>query len=93
MESKIVTSESGTKYVGPIATDLYRAKVVRGALKMHVRTGGAFRLTRAASPARLLKLATEYTGKVYKRGRQAEALADMDAYIAAAEAEIPVEAQ
>jgi hypothetical protein len=58
--------------------DVYRALVLKQALKVHVKTNGTMRLTRMASPTQLLKMATEYTGKQYRRGQQAQALTDLE---------------
>jgi len=93
MESKIISSESGTMFVGPQAVDVFRAVMLKHALSLHVRTGGALRITRTATPTMLLKNAGAYTGKTYKRGQHAQALEDLTAYIETARAGIPVEAQ
>jgi hypothetical protein len=60
-----------------ISPEAYRLVAVKQALKIHVQTQGRMKLTRSATPTRLLELASEYTGKQYRRGEQAQALADI----------------
>jgi len=60
------------------AWDVYRLAVLRQALQVHVMSGGEMRLTRTATPTRILAMASEVTGRKYKRGQQAQALADMN---------------
>lgn len=68
-------SSGGTSYVGPDAVNLFRAKTLAMALSMYVRTG--LIPNRHVTPARMLTLATEYTGKAYKRGQHREAFMDV----------------
>lgn len=61
-----------------IHPEIYRMVTLKHALRIHVQTQGRMRLTRAASPTALLKMASEYTGKQYRRGQQAQAFQDME---------------
>jgi hypothetical protein len=63
----------------PAAFDVYRSRVIASALRVHIKTGGQMQVNRAYTPTKVLKAAGELTGKVYKRGQQAQALADLDA--------------
>ena len=56
---------------------LFRLVTLKQALKIHVRTEGRMKLTRTATPTMMLKMASEYTGKRYRRGEQAQALTDI----------------
>ena len=59
--------------------EYFQFLAVKSALKAHVDSNGKMRLTRTATPTRVLQMASEYTGETYKRGQQAKALADMQA--------------
>jgi hypothetical protein len=50
---------------------------LKQALSIHVKTEGRMRLTRMATPTNMLKMASEYTGKRYRRGEQNVALQDL----------------
>jgi hypothetical protein len=58
----------------------FRLVTVIQAMKIHLRTKGKMRLTRVATPSRLLAIASEYTGKKYKLGTKGmtQALADLE---------------
>ena len=60
-----------------ISPEAYRLVALKQALKIHVQTQGRMKLTRSATPTRLLELASEYTGKRYRRGQQDQALLDI----------------
>jgi hypothetical protein len=60
-----------------ISPEAYRLVALKQALKIHVMTQGRMKLTRTATPTRMLQMASEYTGKQYRRGQQAQALADI----------------
>lgn len=64
-----------------IDPDAYRVLVLRQALRIHVVSGGKMRMTRTATPTRLLAMASEVTGRQYKRGQHAVALADIEELI------------
>ena len=68
-------------FEGPEAVDRFRLIVLRGAIRLYVRSG--IRPNRGYTPANMRALATKYTGKPYARsakGLQA-ALADLDALL------------
>ena len=60
-----------------VSPEAYRLVALKQALKIHVMTQGRMKLTRTATPTRMLEMASEYTGKRYRRGEQAQALADI----------------
>lgn len=60
-----------------ISPEAYRLVALKQALKIHVQTQGRMRLTRTATPTRMLEMASEYTGKRYRRGQQDQALLDI----------------
>ena len=62
-------------FVGPDATNYVRAVTVAQGLRMYAKHG--MRITRMATPTRLLQAATQYTGKRYKRGAYLQAADDV----------------
>ena len=82
------TSGGGTAFVGPAAVDLYRAAVLRSALKLYVKTG--IKANRMYTPTAMLATAGAITGKRYRRGQMADALADLTLAIEAMRASVPV---
>ena len=60
-----------------VSAEAYRLVALKQALRIHVQTQGRMRLTRTATPTSMLLMASEYTGKRYRRGEQSQALADI----------------
>ena len=60
-----------------VSPEAYRLVALKQALKIHVMTQGRMKLTRTATPTRMLEMASEYTGKQYRRGQQDQALLDI----------------
>ena len=60
-----------------VSAEAYRLVALKQALRIHVQTQGRMRLTRTATPTSMLLMASEYTGKRYRRGEQAQALTDI----------------
>ena len=87
-DSHIKVGNGGVAFVGPDAVDLYRVRAVKGAIMMHQKFGMV--PTRGVTITKLFQIAKGYTGKTYKRGAHAEAIADLDRHIAAFEASMPV---
>ena len=71
-DSHIQTGPGGTMFVGPDATELFRATMLRSALGM-LKVG--ITPTRGMTITKALTMATRYTGKKYKR-TQIEAARD-----------------
>jgi len=61
-----------------IHPEMFRMVTLKQALSIHIKTQGRMRLTRGATPTRMLQMASEYTGKRYTRGQQALALQDLE---------------
>jgi hypothetical protein len=61
-----------------IHPEIYRVVALKQALRIHVLTQGRMKLTRTATPTRMLEMASEYTGKQYRRGQQDIALQDLE---------------
>jgi hypothetical protein len=88
-ESAIILNKSGgASYVGPDATHLYRVMVTRTAIKMWMATG--INPSRGVTITKLLAVAGQVTGKVYKSRHAPRALADLDAWIVKAKGAIPI---
>lgn len=87
--SAVVIHSSGSVTHQGDAVRLYQARVVRQGLKACMM---GLRLNRSYTPTNCLRTAGTFTGKRYGRGKPAltEALADMDQWIAACEAAMPV---
>jgi len=77
--------------VGHDAVQLMRVSTLISGLKMHIATGGRMILTRGATPTFLLKQATGYTGKVYKRGQYQQAIDDLKVWMDVMKSALPVE--
>ncbi len=77
----------GMSFVGPDAVALYRATVIASALRFYDRTG--MKVNRAYTPSAMLRVATEITGKSYKRGQYLLAAADLDVWAATMNAALP----
>lgn len=86
-QSAITYHNGGTTFTGD-GIELYRAATLRSALKLYAACGMI--PTRGFTITKMLKLATQYTGKPYKRGDAAKAAADMKDWVDAAKAAMPV---
>jgi hypothetical protein len=71
-------ADGGTVFVGPNAISVFRAVVLRSALRL-LKDGIVPR--RGLSSKRALAMASQYTGKAYKRGQNALAMVDLQAWI------------
>jgi hypothetical protein len=87
-DSYIHVGKSGTTIVGHDATMLYRAIVLRSSIKLYAATGMI--PTRGVTITKMLAMASEYTGKRYKRGQYAEAQADLNVWIETMKSAMPV---
>ena len=77
-----------TSYVGPEATEAFRAIAIAQALKLYAKTG--MKVNRAYTPTRMLAVASSMTGKTYKRGQYAQAGEDLQNWADAIKAKLPV---
>lgn len=83
-----VSKGVATSFVGPDAVNLLRAIHLKVALNAYAKN--KLLMTRAATPTAMLKWATEYTGKTYKRGAYAQAAEDVGVWIETMRAALPV---
>lgn len=85
-----VRSGEVVSYVGPDATALYQAIILKGSLNLWIGTG--MRPTRHATPLLMLGIAARITGKKYKTSRKGarKAVVDLEIWIAAMKTAIPV---
>lgn len=87
-DSYIHVGKGGTSIVGPDATNLYRAIVLRSSIKLYAATGMI--PTRGVTITKMLAMAGQYTGKKYKRGQYAEAQADLNVWIETMKSALPI---
>jgi hypothetical protein len=88
-ESYVERSAGATTFVGPDATRLFQAGVLRSAIDLYVKTG--LQANRAYTPANMLRAAGSITGKAYKRRQLPQASADLTTWIDAMKAALPVQ--
>jgi hypothetical protein len=88
-ESKIVYSAGGTTFVGPDATNFFRAATLASSLGLYAKCG--IIPTHGVTITKMLAMAAEYTGKKYKRGDAAKAQADVKVWCDTMRAALPVE--
>jgi hypothetical protein len=86
-DSQVTISNSGVMYSGPDAVNLARAITVRSALKL-AKIGLS---VRGANKTQLLKIASEYTDRTYKRGQYDLAISDITVWIETMKLAMPVE--
>lgn len=68
-------------FTGPAGVATYRAIAIKHGLKMYLACG--IKPNRMWTPTNMLRTAGQITGKVYKRGQYALAIADLEAWIVA----------
>jgi hypothetical protein len=89
MEQSQVTifNNGGMMFSGPDAVNLARAISVKSALRLAM-VGLSIR---GVTKTGLLKIASEYTGKKYKRGEYQQAREDLDLWIETMKLALPIE--
>lgn len=86
--SEITVSKGGSISIsGRDGMHYFRALHVRMGLSLWIKSG--MRLTRAVGPTQLLALASEYTGKQYKRNQHQQAMEDLQVWIDTMKAALP----
>jgi hypothetical protein len=92
-DDKIVYNKDGTlrALVGKDAVHLMRIQTIISGLRMSISTGGKMILTRGATPTKLLQLASEYTGKKYKRTQKQQAIDDLQIFFNNLKSSLPEE--
>jgi hypothetical protein len=86
-DSQVTISNGGVMYSGPDAVNLARAITVRSALRL-AKIGMS---VRGANKTQLLKIASEYTDRKYKRGQYDLAISDITVWIETMKLAMPVE--
>lgn len=84
-----VSNGQCTSFVGPDAVNYFRAECLASALKFYAKTG--MKITRNVTPTSMLKMATEYTGKSYKRGQYQQAADDVKRWADEMKAALPIQ--
>lgn len=81
MTQNSITSygRGGMTFAGPEAVDVFRIATLRSALGLLAK---GIRPTRGLSLTKALAMATQYTGKKYKRSQVEEARADLEQHAA-----------
>lgn len=87
MTSEITISAAGTTFSGRDAVLLFKAITLRSGLKL---AQAGIKLNRWTTTSDLFKMATNYTGKPYKRGQYEQARADLTIWIDTMKAAMPV---
>ena len=90
MDSSIKVSQAATTFVGPDATELFRAVTIRSALRLLMN---GITPRRGVTLTKTLKLVEKYTGRSYKRTEAAQALDDLKVWIETMKSAIPVDLQ
>lgn len=87
-QGHIQTSPSGAiSFVGKDAVRLFQATALASGLRLYARSG--MKPNRAWTPTAMLKLASSFTGKAYKRGAYLAAAEDVKAWADAMAATLP----
>jgi hypothetical protein len=73
-----VHASGGVSVTGPESIEVYRLIVLKHALALYAKTG--MRPNRRITPTAMLQMASEVTGKKYKRGQHEQAAYDI-AYV------------
>lgn len=76
-----------TSFVGSDATNYARAEMLASSLSLYAACG--IRPTRGVTATMMLKMATGYTGKSYKRGEYLKAAADVKVWANEMKAALP----
>lgn len=85
--SVTITKSGGVMFSGPDAVNLARAISVKSALRLAM----VGLTVRGVTKTGLLKIASEYTGKQYKRGEYEKAREDLTTWIETMKLALPIE--
>jgi len=76
--------------VGKDAMHLMRVNTIIRGIDMYIKSGGKMILTRGATITALLNMASEYTGRKYKRTEKEAALKDLKEWASCMRSALPV---
>jgi len=85
----VVKNNRCTTFVGGDAVNYVRAEFLASALKLYHDSKGRIIPTRGVTAMKMLKMATEYSGKNYKRGDYLQASADVKKWADEMKAALP----
>jgi len=77
-----------TSYVGPEATEAFRAITIAHALRLYAKSG--MKVNRAYTPKRMMQVASAMTGHSYKARDYVGAADDLQSWANAIKASLPV---
>jgi hypothetical protein len=89
-DSYIHLSKSGHSFVGPDAVAYFRARSLRSALQLYIKTNGQVIPTRGMGITNMLRAAGEITNTKYKRTQAAMAIDDLTIWIATMQSALPI---
>lgn len=90
MDSHITVRDGKcSSFVGPDAVNYVRAELLASSLRLYAKCG--IRPTRHVGPTQMLKMATGYTGKSYKRSEYIKAADDVKKWADEMKAALPVQ--
>lgn len=89
-DSSIHISASGTMFSGPDAVAYFRARALRSAIQMYVKSNGQIIPTRGMGKTRMLQSAGEITNTKYKRTQALAAIDDLGIWIATMQSALPI---
>lgn len=89
-DSSIHLHKHGTTFSGPDAVAYFRARALRSAIQMYVKSGGQIIPTRGMGITRMLQTASEFTSIKYKRGEALRAINDLTIWIATMQSALPI---
>lgn len=79
MDGTVSVGTHGTVFTGPDGTKLFVAQALISALRLYVKSG--LKVNSGWSPMRMLRRASQITGKPYKRTEYHEAISDLKVWI------------
>jgi hypothetical protein len=86
--SEIKTGVGGTTFAGPDGVRLFQVMAISRGLRLYAETG--MKPNRAWTPSAMLKAATSYTGKHYRRGEFIKAADDLKTWADTMAAALPI---
>lgn len=86
-DSYIKVAPSHTLFAGRDAIQLYRATMLRSAIKLATKR---IQITRGLTMTKALAYASEYTGQKYKRTEAERAITDLTAWIETMKSALPI---
>lgn len=89
-DSSIHVHAHGISFNGPDAVLFYRARAIKSALTLYVKTNGQVIPTRGMGITNMLRVAGEITNTKYKRTQAAQAIDDLTIWIATMQSALPI---